>query len=604
MLKMSRIFRWFVWLVMILASAMIIISLIAGQLGMDNDRKWGPFRLGFLTAGMMVFGLIICLWLVDALDRRMLTKKYKSNLAKVEMVQLVPAEPSSVSKDFTWIGLVGFIVGMGLVYTWFVSVGHWTVWPQTTQYYDMLADAFLHGQTALLIEPPPELASLKYPWPTNMRPGIAVLADASYYQGNYYLYWGPAPAGMAAIWKFLFHTRIGDEQIVFVAASLMMVFSVLIVLDLKQRYYPEIPIWLLGSSLLVITTVHPLLWNLNHPAIHEASITSGQAFLLAGLFFALPTITTRNIRFGRLILAGTMWGLALASRLTLLGAIGVLILGTIWGWSRVWVKKDRKIHNLVSLAGLVLPIICSLGLLGIYNYIRFDNPLEPGLRYQLSTVDLGRLSESGSLFNRVYVFPNFLYYLLTPLRFRETFPFIRPFFGKYPLFSAFLKDKAFSPIYHVEDITGLLVVMPFVFVAILCFGICIWRVSGYFEKNRDQISPIRHLQESGGLIRMAGLLYFASFLAFVPVVLYFWVATRFMLDFTPLLMLAAVISTWAAVRMNHEYSIMRSLISFLIISALISTVCVSLLLAVTGADSRFDDLNPVLWYQLIHIFSP
>jgi hypothetical protein len=604
MSKMKLVLRWLGWFVVVCVIAVIVISLTAGLLGMDDDQKWGPFRIGMLATGVSVLGLIACLWLVDTLDRRILAKRHGRTWVRTERSKAALGDYPLVKKASKWVGLVVFLVGMDLLYVWFVSVGHWTAWPQTTRYYDMLADAFLDGQTGLLVEPPQELASLKYPWPTEMRPGIPVIADASYYMGKYYLYWGPAPAGMAAIWKLISQQRVGDETIVFVAASLILVFSVLIMLDLKQRYYPEIPAWLFGCSLVAVTTVHPLLWNLNRPAIHEASITSGQAFLLAGLFFALPTITGREVQVGRLILAGTMWGLALASRLTLLGAIGTLVLGTLWGLTRTRRRNDQKVYSLGGLVGLTLPIVICLGLLGLYNFVRFNSPLEPGLRYQLSKIDLNRLTETGSLFNPVYLSPNLLYYLITPLRFRETFPFVRPFFGKYSLFSAFLEKRAYPAIHHVEDATGLFMVMPFLFVSAICVGTYIWRWSRHIASDGDQTSSIENIRESGSLLCMSAFLFFATILAFVPVVLYFWVATRFMLDFTPLLMLAATIGIWAAIQINSDYPILRSLLSILIISALVTTVCVSLLLAVTGADSRFDDLNPELWRQMLQLFSP
>jgi hypothetical protein len=147
-------------------------------------------------------------------------------------------------------------------------------------------------------------------------------------------------------------------------------------------------------------------------------------------------------------------------------------------------------------------------------------------------------------------------------------------------------------------------VMPFLFVSAICVGTYIWRWSRYIASDGDQTPSIDNIRESGSLLSVAAFLFFASFLAFLPVALYFWVATRFMLDFTPLLMLAATISIWVGFRINNDFPILRSLLSILIVSALVSTVWVSLLLAVTGADSRFDDLNPELWHQMLQLFSP
>ncbi len=601
---MRRACRWMTWLVVGGALVAVVVSLSAGLLGVDTDQKWGPFRTGLLAAGAGVLGLVACLRLVDGLDRRLAARRRGSTRARAEGSTAALGERPRVGAPTKWLGLVGFLVAMELLYVWFVSVGHWTAWPRTTDYYNMLADAFLQGQTALLVEPPQELASLEYPWPTAMRPGIPVVADASYFRGKYYMYWGPAPAGMAAVWKVTTGQRVGDEHLVFVAATVILVFSVLIVLDLRRASYPEMPPWLLGCTLLAVTTVHPLLWNLNRPAIHEAAISSAQAFLLAGLYFALPTIQGRETRAGRLALAGTLWALALASRLVLLGAVGALAVVTLWGWARARRGDGARRREARGLIGLALPIVAGLGLLGVYNSVRFGNPFETGVRYQLGVIDLNRLADTGFLFNVAYLPANTLYYLLAPLRFRFAFPFVRPVFGDLPSIAAFLRRFDQPTTHYVEDVTGLFMVIPFVLAAAVCAATVLCQWPPAIPHKSGGIPPSANTRGSGDLIRLAGVLFAASFLAFAPAVLFFWVATRYMLDFTPLLLLAASISTWAAIRAASNYPVRRGMLSTFIVGALLSTVCVSLLLAVTGSDSRFDDMNPALWGQLLSLFSP
>src|SRR3984893_16414151 len=90
-----------------------------------------------------------------------------------------------------------------LIYIWVVTAGTITSWPvYTTNYYDMLADAFLHGQTHLLVEPDPRLLELPDPYDpiANMR---YRLHDLSLYQGKYYLYWGPVPGLLLAPVKWV-----------------------------------------------------------------------------------------------------------------------------------------------------------------------------------------------------------------------------------------------------------------------------------------------------------------------------------------------------------------------------------------------------------------
>jgi hypothetical protein len=602
---MRRIFGWLDWLVVGGALTAIAISVTAGMLGLDVDQRWGQVRIGLLAAGLGMLGLVACMRLADLLDRRFFAKPKVSNGEMADASTTAARERSVAGAVLKWLGLTGFLVGIELLYVWFVSVGHWTSWPPTGEYYGMLADAFLHGQTALLVSPPPELAALAYPWPGAMRPGIPALGDMSYFGGRYYMYWGPAPGALAAIWQLGTGQTVGDEYIVFLSSSLVFVFSVLILRDLKRQYCPDLPAWLFGCGLVAVATVHPLLWNLNHPTIREAAIASGQAFFLAGLWFALPAIQARRGPTRQLVLAGTMWGLALASRLVLVGAVGLLAVSTFWGWRRVASGGDEgRSQSIRGLAALALPIVATLALLGFYNCSRFGSPLETGLRYQLSMIDLNRLIDAGLLFNATYLPSSLLYYLFAPLHIRATFPFVRPVFGELPLIQTYLARLGYPATHHVEDATGLLCAMPFLIASTICVGAYLRQSSRGIHPERRQSPLSAKTQQSHDPLRMATLLLAASLAAFAPTALYFWVATRFMLDFTPLLMLAATIVSWAVLHSGDVYPMRRGLLSLLTVLALVSTVCIALLLAITGPDARFDDLNPRLWGQLLRLFSP
>ena len=94
-----------------------------------------------------------------------------------------------------------------LIYIWFVSVGYWTNWPKTTSYYMQLSDAFAHGQVSLLVEPDPALLSLEDPYTLANRENISYPWDVVFYQGKFYLYWGPVPALLISAVRTLFIKR-------------------------------------------------------------------------------------------------------------------------------------------------------------------------------------------------------------------------------------------------------------------------------------------------------------------------------------------------------------------------------------------------------------
>ena len=79
-------------------------------------------------------------------------------------------------------------------YVWFATAGTWKIWPSSTNYYNLLANAFIQGQVSLDLEVPQELLALPNPYKVSERKNVDYLWDASLYKGRYYLYWGPLPA--------------------------------------------------------------------------------------------------------------------------------------------------------------------------------------------------------------------------------------------------------------------------------------------------------------------------------------------------------------------------------------------------------------------------
>lgn len=626
------------------AIAMIIFALSAEFLGVDSDQKWGPFRKMILALGLT--GLVIPLLsrVVDAVDRRLLrshwpyvlrsrltriTSYFSTRLRRSRLAPGVEAEPTIsgslsqprgnfedepiqrinvalrlVSSTFSatkgWIAIALIFAAVELLYIELVGVGHLTEWPRTSDYYGMLADSFIHSRTDLFIEPSPLLAELKNPYSPPERFGIPVLWDCSYFRSKYYMYWGPAPAALAALWKLGTGRSVGDQHIVFIAVSSIFIFSTLIILYLRSKYYPSLPGWLLAASVVIVATAHPMLWILNRPHIYQAAIASGQGFLMAGLYFALPVMNRSHMKPWRLALVGVLWSLALGSRLILLGAVAVLaIAAAIQLFSRVdsqWQWKDVA----AKVGALALPLSLGIGLLGLYNYIRFDNFLEPGIRYALTTRDLNLLMEEGLLFNIGYLLPNLISYLITPIQFGSVFPFIGIQRGISSV-STLLGRFDIPGEYYRRTTSGLLFAMPtivlsgFLVMELLCCQTLSERNGKVMsdtksDRNRDQ-----------DFRRILVFILLSGILAAAPAFLYTVGDTRFLLDTVPLFAVTCVVGAWRLYYSSRNYPVRRSLAILFILSTVIAAALVGLLLAIHG--SRFDDLNPVLYNSLIEMFS-
>ncbi len=629
------------------AVVMIIFALGAGSLGVDTDQKWGPFRKGLFVLGLVVLVIPLLNRVVDAIDRYLISNSladiFRSRFTPLESffpVRLRRLRPvsevdagmitdelpvrhqrdlddgpdgrfnhalrslfSSFAATRGLITLVLIFIVVELLYIGLVSVWHWTEWPATSDHYGLLADAFAHGQAALLIEPSPLLAELQNPYPLSERQGIPAFSDASYFRGKYYFYWGPAPAVLVALWKLATGRVVGDEHIVFLAVNSVFIFSTLIILYLRRKYFPSLPDWLFAIGVVIVATAHPMLWILNHPTVYEAAIASGQAFLIAGLYFALPILSGSNVRFWRLVLVGVLWSLVLGSRLTLLGAVAVLAVGTVMGLvtrtngRRQWKDTGAK------MAALAVPLALGIGLLGLYNFIRFGSFLETGFRYALAPRDLNLMMQEGQIFNIVYFLPNLLYYFITPLQFISLFPFVRPLWGQLPVFSSFLKRFDLPAVYRVESATGLLFAMP----TILLSGFLVKELlCGQTRLGRSSEGELDTESESSGdrgLRRTLWIILTAGILAAAPIFLFFFVATRYLLDAIPLLTIITVVGTWQLYSASRAYPLRRSLAILLILTGVVVATLVSFLLALSGADSRFDDQNPVLFKSLVEFFS-
>jgi len=647
---MGKVFisRTLSWIFIAVAFAIVVVALGAGNFGIDTDNRWGPFRTGILLLGLFAFAIPLGWKASGLIDRRFSNQQWvgsassllsriraklaikpkqqssrptssdsisvneSSYVSTVERQVETPISAGAVRRTASfpfgsaarWAAVAIFIVVVELLYIWLVSAGHMTGWPETSEFYDWLADAFVKGQTALTIEPSPLLAELENPYSLEERRSrqIPYVGDASYFRGNYYLYWGPAPAVFLAVWKLATGNSVGDHQIVFVAVSGIFVFSLLILLYFRRRYYPTMPHWLLASSLVIVATAHPILWVLNWPNIHRAAIASGQAFLLAGLYMALPAMDGSRIQLWRLGLAGLLWVLAFGSRVTLIGAVAVLVIfTTISVLSR---EKSRRnwVVGAKRLFAFGLPFALGLFILGLYNNVRFGSFLETGFRYQLAN-DNNALMAQGKIFNLVYLPPNALYYSVAPLRTQSIFPFVKPNWEEIPPISSLVDRLDIPSVYRIQNATGLLFALPaiafagYVAFQVLSGAMPLKRLEKGSTESEQGVDSYRQLN------RILGVLIIAGICAVVPSLFYFWVADRFMLDAVPLWALAAAVGSWYLYRSGSANPARRYFSIVLILAFAIMTAIVGFLLAFTGAGARLDDLNLSMYQKIIELFS-
>ena len=474
--------------------------------------------------------------------------------------------------------------GIFSLYAWLATDGGRTKLPrETTFYYDMLADALASGQTFLEQAPDPRLARLVNPYDPTERAGIpkcrqdttsgCYVLDASYFDGKFYLYWGPAPAVILAVLKIGGFGKLGDASIALVAACALASLLIVCLVDLWHRHFFRLPRWLLVPPLLLAGLAYPLPWILDAPRIYEAAILAGAAFLVGGLALALPALASGDHSPWRLTLAGILWSMAFGSRVVLALPIAVLAGAIVWRLVRL-----RPIHShprsvWKSLASLAFPMAVSTSLIGLYNFVRFSNPLETGWRFALA----GSGAQSPGLraaFNVGNIPTNIYNYLLARVSWSGHFPFIEPA----------LATRAVGPIqiphpgvFHGEHVTGLLITTPFLLFAIyLCWWLTCASVdcAGATGKGVSSAPP-----DQAGFHGLVVVLLLAGLAAFLPILCVYAVSARYLLDVSPILTVLAALGAWNAYETARTPAT-RWLIGSAIVAMVAVSGVVSILLAV------------------------
>jgi hypothetical protein len=313
----------------------------------------------------------------------------------------------------------------------------------------MLARGLAQGQLHLPWQPAPEMLALPNPWDPDQN-GKWRLHDAVLFNGRYYIYHGVAPAIVLFVpWRLLTGFDLPETFAVALMLFLTYLFWCATCLRLLNRMGRPPGPFLIAVFALALGVCNTGPFLINRVWVYEIAIAGGAMFLAAG-FLAL---TFQN-RWA-LATAGVMFGLAVGSRphLALAGAIVFVVL--------LWRREPLK--NLLAYTAAIGAVGCALAW---YNYARFGNPFEFGVRYMLA----GSLSHQ-EIKIRAATLPTGLYYfLISPPQFSAVFPFVRlhlhwPFHaGSYD----------FAAGYYLEATAGMVFLSPFVAFALFIRRHWVW----------------------------------------------------------------------------------------------------------------------------------
>jgi hypothetical protein len=194
-----------------------------------------------------------------------------------------------------------------------------------------------------------------------------------------------------------------------------------VLLALWRRFFPGVRGGSVGLAIGVLAVGGLQLNLLTVSSVYEVAQTcalAGLAACLACLYAAL--VAERRTRLW-LALASSAAALAIASRpnyLPVAAAVGVV------GWTIVAAKSPLQFRPaLATTAAAALPLLLGVGGMLLHNYLRFDHPLEFGIRFQLSPIDFTHTV----YFSAARIIPHLGRYLVDDgqLGWGGYFPFVR-----------------------------------------------------------------------------------------------------------------------------------------------------------------------------------
>jgi hypothetical protein len=440
-------------------------------------------------------------------------------------------------------------------------------------YYDLLARAFVRGQLYLPVKPQPELLALRNPWADPINEPYRLL-DAVLYQRHYYLYHGAVPVLLLFVpWHLLTGHDLPENFAAFLFALAGYAFLSALFIQVLSHLSSGVPVTVVTLCLLALGIGQSVPYMLHRALLYEVAIAGGFCCVSAGFYFLFRWLAASASRALWAGLSGLSFGLAIGCRphqgLAAVSAFGLLLLFPDPG-TRFLQRFTRK-----DVIAFCLPVIaCCLGILA-YNYARFGNPLEFGLRFQL-----GESSYQNVRLAMVNVVPGLYYLLLCPPDLVAEFPFFR--LAVRQPFDALV--NVLPPRYFLEPIAGILVLSPVASIAILL----------PFCRKRPAASRGVFAFVLTMLVFTAGCILFLAATGLT--------SQRYEVDFAPFLVFVACVVACVLVAFPRKWP--RMLAGAALAGLLLYTIAANLALAVQGPYDQFVQASPHTYVELARWFSP
>ncbi len=280
-----------------------------------------------------------------------------------------------------------------------------------------LVDAFEHHQVSLLEEPSEELLSLDNPYEYARREVEVTqenfLWDHCLYNGKYYSYYGIGPVIALFLPYHLitgYYFPSGWATLIFALVGI--IFLTKIYLAVIEKKFRNLPTNTVLAGLITLQMSSGIMFSAARPKFYELAIAGGFMCLTVGAYLLMTSniLWDGKISYVRLGFASFFLGYAVICRPTLAVYCVAALIFFAGGLKKALdgLEKKQKTRTFFKYAAVALvPLgVIALGQM-VYNYLRFDNPLDFGIQYSLTINDF-----INSEFHWKYVLINMYAYLL------------------------------------------------------------------------------------------------------------------------------------------------------------------------------------------------
>lgn len=265
-------------------------------------------------------------------------------------------------------------------------------------YFSYLAEAFLHGSLSFISYPP-------------------YLHDLTTFNGNIYMYWGPAPVILILPFVFFFGRGISDALYTAIISSFTPMVLYLLLHQLNKITLIKTSVYqrIILCTFFAFGTVYFYL------SIFGTVWFTSQVISILYLLISLLAITkySESKSLKTLVISSFFFGLAFSSRLTMFFYIPLLLVFLIMPYLEA--RSLKKCLNHILIFVFIIAVFFALSWL--YNYLRFGSLFENGYSYHHFGAHFAESASKYGSLNLAYIPRNFYYMFANLPAISTNFPF-------------------------------------------------------------------------------------------------------------------------------------------------------------------------------------